>query len=134
MSRSSFLAARTAERDIGLESSVVSRVVPAHEWAGTVAVDLELLSFGHASEDTAVHIIVVKSGTGERAIATSRPLVLRDCPSADVHPLPAELWALEFTPAVSRVHCADNMPPLLILDPQALAHDQAIPVLSGDLP
>jgi hypothetical protein len=134
MTRSTFLVARAHGHDVGLETGVVARVVPAAEWAGVPTVDLELVSTGEAAEDTAVHVIVVNTATGERAFATARPLTLRDCPSSTLCDLPSELWPQGTRPVVSRVACEEGQPPLLILDVAAIGHDQPVPVLSGDQP
>lgn len=132
MSRSTFLAARLGSSDLGLETSRVRRVVPASEWDGPPAVDLSLLTFGEAEEQTAVHIILVETSSGERALATSRPLVVRQCEHDEPVSLPPEIWPTDSLSPFSGLLCQPGQPPLLILAHRALDHARRIPVASGD--
>jgi hypothetical protein len=126
------LAARAGNHDLALEAVRVARVVAGADWSGPLPADLEELLLGVAPGLRCRHVLVVRGDGEEWAFGTTRELVMKEVPAADIHPLPALVWPARWVPLIRAVAALADSPPLLVLEPTALAERVARPGREGE--
>jgi hypothetical protein len=112
-----------ARVDYAMLPDIVRAIVSPRDWTGNEPVDFEEIVRAPRSRTPPQGRVVVLSVAGrELALRVAGGISFRQLDASQLLPLPALLRGRASRDLVERVAFVDDQPPLLLLNPSALAH------------
>jgi hypothetical protein len=118
--RVKFVAMQGEPTEWGVAAGLIIRILAEREWHGVPPIDLQALGLCGGSTRATDRILLVRTPAGEVALRALGAVRLRECDASLVYALPPALVDTTHRGVVREV-VLDEAPPLLVLDPSALA-------------